>query len=87
MVQASGGVADPVIADLTRRGFFPLEAGRYGGPQPQADGGMCLEKARGNALTGFDVVRLCHDGAGAVEGVYAMQTHSPQDWIDVRSER
>ncbi|WP_133064958.1 hypothetical protein [Flavimaricola marinus] len=86
MVDEAGGRYAPVAEVLADRGFFPLGEA-YGGPHPRAEAGECLEKARGNAIYGFDVVRLCHDGANAVEGVYALQTHSGQDWVEVRSER
>ena len=83
LVAEGDGRYEAVAGVLAGRGFVPMSQ-PYGGPQPQAPSGQCLEKARGNALYGFDVVRVCHDGQNGVEGVYAMQTHGI-DWREVRS--
>jgi len=67
---------------LLARGYREIDLAHYDGPRPVVGG--CIEKARGNAIYGFDVVRVCDDGAGRVAAVYRMQTHGI-DWTEVRT--
>ena len=84
MVIAEEGRAEPVLEVLADRRFFAL-TGSYNGPRHEAPTGQCVEKYRGNAIYGYDVVRLCHDGQGAVEGVFARPVQTRR-WVEVRSE-
>jgi len=55
-----------------------LDMQKVGGPRPDGSAG-CVEKARGGALFGVDVVRVCFSKGGAPVKVYSMQTHG-QSW-------
>ncbi|GGL72580.1 hypothetical protein [Wenxinia marina] len=57
---------------LQTRAFQPLDPA-FGGPRSAPDA-ACIEKARGGALFGVDVVRVC-EGANGEALVWRMQTH------------
>ncbi|WP_373354590.1 hypothetical protein [Pseudoroseicyclus sp. CXY001] len=70
----------PALAERLRaRGFFDLPA-TASGPRD----GACLEKVRGGALAGIDVVRAC-EGPGAPR-VWRMNTHR-EDWTELSVSR
>ncbi len=78
----------PALASYLRgRGYETIDLSVFGGPRP-ADVASCIEKARGSAVTGVDVVRVCFDAANRPLAVYVMQTHG-QDWrrLDAPSSR
>lgn len=66
----------PALAQyLVERGFAPL--GQVaGGPRPgNVPQAVCHEKARGGAVGGVDVVRVCFNPDGTPRAIYTMQTH------------
>ena len=65
---------------LMTSGYLPIDLDVMGGPRPDVPA-TCLEQARGNALFGVDVVRVCGDAADRIVGIWKMQTHSGDGWI------
>lgn len=71
-----------LLPGLVAEGYEQIDLAAMGGPR--LDGtATCIEKARGNALYGVDVVRVCGDAMGRVAGIWRMQTHSPEGWQPV----
>ncbi len=74
-VVAELGRGAELASYLAARGYEPLDPA-FGGPRPgDVPGAACVEKARGGAVAGVDVVRVCFRADGAPRSVYVMQTH------------
>jgi len=73
-IGAPGFEAESFSQWLEVNRYEVIDLWKFGGPRPDGDVN-CVEKARGGALFGVDVVRVCFAKGGAPVKVYSMQTH------------